>query len=203
MRPRLATALALASLAGGVLLAGCGGSSPTYTGFVRKPAPKVGALSLPDATRAGRPLAFRAQRKGLLLVFFGYTQCPDVCPTTLSDLGVAVRGLTPDEQARIQVAFASVDPTRDTAAVVRGYIRSFFRDGHGLRTDDAAQLAAVAKAFGAAYRVTTAKTGEVDVVHSSFTYAVDDAGKLRLQWGFGTTKKAFADDLRTLLKQVG
>ena len=202
MRPRLAIALALAAVLAGLLVAGCGGSAPTYTGLVRKPAPEVGALALRDATQAGKPLSFRAAPKGLLLVFFGYTQCPDVCPTTLSDLGVAVRGLQPDEQARIQVAFVSVDPRRDTPAVLRGYIRSFFSKGHALRTDDAKQLAAVAKAFGAAYRVTTDAKGAVDVVHSSFTYAVDDAGTLRLQWGFGTTKKAFADDLRALLKHA-
>lgn len=194
----VATGLALA-------LAGCGGSSPTYTAFVRKPPPDVGATApaLPDATAAGAPFRFAAPAKGVLLVFFGYTMCPDVCPTTLSDLGVAVRGLTPEEQARIRVAFVTVDPRRDTAPVSARYIRSFFRKGHALRTGDAAQLAAAAKAFGAAYRVTRAKNGEVDVIHSAFTYAVDDQGKLRLQWRFGTAKKAFADDLHTLLRQVG
>ena len=202
MRPRLAIVLALAAVLAGLAVAGCGGSSHRYAGLVRKPPPEVGALSLPDAVRGGRPLAFRAQPKGLLLVFFGYTMCPDVCPTTLSDLGVAVRGLKPEEQARIQVAFVSVDPQRDTAPGLRHYIRSFFRDGHALRTDDAKQLAAVAQAFGAAYRVTTSKQGEVDVIHSSFTYAVDASGKLRLQWGFGTTKQAVASDLRALLKHV-
>lgn len=196
-------ALAAAAVLGATLaLAGCGGSKAHYTGFVRKPAPDVSALSLPDMTAKGAPFTFRAADKGVLLVYFGYTLCPDVCPTTLSDVGVAVRSLTPEEQSRISVAFVTVDPARDTQPVMAHYIHSFFKDGHGLRTESAKELAAAAKAFGAAYKVTKAKSGEIDVIHSAFTYAVDDQGRLRLQWSFGTTKKAFADDIRTLLKSV-
>lgn len=202
-RRALLAAAAAAALGATLALAGCGGSKARYAGFARTPAPEVGGISLPDATAKGAPFAVRAPAaKGLLLVYFGYTMCPDVCPTTLSDLGVAVRSLSREEQARIAVAFVTVDPGRDTQPVMARYIRSFFRDGHGLRTADPRALAAAAKAFGAAYKVTTAKGGAVDVIHSAFTYAVDHRGRLRLQWSFGTTKRAFAADLRTLLKHA-
>ena len=186
---------------GALLFAGCG-SSVHYSGFVRDPAPDVSALSLPDTTQALRPLQFVAPAHGLLLVYFGYTMCPDICPTTLSDLGVAVRGLKLAEQKLVAKAVITVDPNRDTATVMTKYVHAFFRDGHALRTTDAARLAAVAKAFGAAYEVTKAKDGTIEVGHTAFVYAVDDKGRIRLQWSFGTKSAAYRADVHKLLSAV-
>jgi protein SCO1/2 len=200
----------LAALAlGTVLLAlpvGCGGDDAParqYAGMVRDPAPVVDGNALPDATRDGRPMTLRASEGGLLLVYFGYTECPDVCPTTMGDVRTALDELTPAERGRVRVAMVTVDPDRDTNTVLSNYIHAFFRDGHALRTGDPRLLARVAKAFGAGYEVTKAKDGTVEVAHTAYTYAVDEEGRLRLQWAFGTPARDFQEDIRALLRDSG
>jgi protein SCO1/2 len=188
-----------------VLLAGCGGDGAAveYAGMVREPAPVVDAAALPDAASSGRPLPFRAAEDGLLLVYFGYTQCPDVCPTTMGDVRTALDELDPGQRRRVQVAMVTVDPDRDTDAVLTRYVHAFFRNGHALRTADAALLARVAREFGAGYDVTKAKDGTVEVAHTAHTYAVDDEGRLRVQWAFGTSPADYLADIRTLLDDTG
>lgn len=202
MRRLVPLALGLAALA---LLAGCGGEGAAveYAGMVRDPAPVVDADALPDAATSGRPLPFRATEDGLLLVYFGYTQCPDVCPTTMGDVRTALDELDPHQRRRVQVAMVTVDPDRDTDAVLTRYVRAFFRGGHALRTADATLLARAARAFGAGYDVTKEKDGTVEVAHTAHTYAVDDEGRLRVQWAFGTPPADYLADIRTLLGSAG
>lgn len=176
------------------------GSGPRLRGFVVDPPPQVGALALPDVTSGGTDLAFAAPQGGLLLVYFGYTACPDICPTTLSDLGVALRKLGREAQ-RVQVAMVTVDPERDTPSVLDGYVGHFIpQRHHALRTDDPARLATVADTFGAKYEVRKDADGTVEVGHSAFVYAVDDHGTVRVVWPFGTPPRAVTKDLRTLLR---
>ena len=192
-------ALALGAGAAG----GCGGDDPTLAGLVRDPAPRVDGVGLPDASRGGEELAFRAGPGGVLLVYFGYTRCPDVCPTTMSDIRLALDDLTADERDAVGVAVVTVDPDRDTAGLLRRYVRSFVPDGHALRTEDARRLSDVARAFGAGYDVKRTPAGEVEVAHTAFVYAVDETGHLLVQWPFGTTWEVLRDDLRTLLSTTG
>jgi protein SCO1/2 len=184
------------------LVAGCGSSGSSLSGVVREPAPGVDVASFPDAARSGKPVRFRADPGGLLLVYFGYTLCPDVCPTTMSDIRLALADLTAAERDRVRVGVITVDPDRDTARVLTHYVRSFVRDGHALRTEDDALLARVARAFGAGYGVTKTEEGEVEVSHTAFTYAVDDRGRLVLQWPFGTRWEDLRDDIETLLDRI-
>jgi protein SCO1/2 len=170
------------------------------SGIVRDPAPVVDKATLPDASHGGTPFRFRAGSHGLLLVFFGYTFCPDVCPTTMSDLRIALDGLRAAQRRTVQLAMITVDPRRDTPAVLTHYVHAFFPRGLALRTADPKLLAQVAKTFGAAYRVTRAKNGSVDVMHTAFVYAVDDTGRLRVQWSFRTRPTAYRKDIRLLLK---
>jgi protein SCO1/2 len=144
-------------------------------------------------------MPFRAADRGLLLVYFGYTLCPDVCPTTMSDLRLALGDLAGEDRSRVGVAMVTVDPDRDTPSILGSYVRSFVPDGHALRTDDAALLARVAQAFGAGYGVTETADGTIEVSHTAFTYAVDDDGRLLLQWPFGTRWEDIRDDIETLL----
>jgi len=147
---------------------------------------------------------FRAPPGGLLAVYFGYTQCPDLCPTTMADLKVALAELTASEAARVTVALVTVDPERDTPELLTAYITGFFGDraGRAVRTTDAAELADVEEAFLASSSVTRDQ-GEVTVAHSATTSIVDERGTVLVQWTFGTSARSMAHDLRILLDRAG
>jgi protein SCO1/2 len=200
VRPGPVVALLLAPVLGAVVLAGCGGDDRSLAGVVREPLPAVGDLALPDAGADGAPFAFRAPDDGLLLVYFGFTYCPDVCPTTMADVRQALRDLDEDDAARVEVAMATVDPGRDTPEVITGYVQGFVEGGHGLRTDDPEALQEVADAFGASYSVETVD-GEVEVAHTGYLYAVDDEGRLLVTWPFGTPDADLRADIELLLDE--
>lgn len=183
-----------------LLLVACGGPAE-LAGFVREPLPTVGDQTLPEASAAGAPFEFVADEDGLLLVYFGYTYCPDVCPTTMSDMRSAVADLG-DDAARVDVAMATVDPGRDDAEVITNYVHAFFDDGHALRTDDDATLSGVADQFGAVYSVTELEDGTIEVIHTGHTYVVDDQGQIRVTWPFGTTSEDMTADMSILLEET-
>lgn len=185
------------------VVAACGDSGPYVpAGLVRTPYPEVGHLALPESTNGGADFAFRAQPGELLLLYFGYTGCPDICPTTLADLRSALRQIGEERAARVEVAFATIDPERDVDSVMSAYIHAFFDTGHGLRTDDPDLLATVAAPLGVSYSVSTNADGYVEVVHSAWTYAIDEQGRLLLMWPFGTEPEDIAADLKYLLKEL-
>jgi protein SCO1 len=199
-------ALVAAFLLAIMVPAGCGSQvekprSATLSGIVRDPTPVVDTATLPDVSNGGTASRFRADPGGLLLVYFGYTLCPDVCPTTMSDLRIALGGLPAAQRKTVRPAMITVDPRRDTPAVLTHYVHAFFPRGLALRTADPRLLARVAKTFGAAYRVTKEKDGSVDVMHTAFVYAVDDTGHLRVQWSFGTRPATYRKDIRLLLEE--
>lgn len=190
----------------GLVLSSCGGSTdatpPQLTGLVREPAPEVSSVSLPDASRSGQAFTMRAAPGGLLVVFFGFTSCPDVCPTTMADLRTAIEDLPAGSRDRVDVAMVSVDPARDTAEVLTRYVQGFVPGSHALRTDDPAELRAAADAFGADYFITTDTSGSPEVTHTGWVYVVDDRGRLRVQWSFGTPSTDMTSDLRLLLGET-
>jgi protein SCO1/2 len=195
MRRRLLGVLGAALVA---VPAGCGGGGDReLVGYTRDPAPQVASVALPDVSRGSKPFEFRAADDGILVVYFGFTNCPDVCPTTMSDLGRAIDELG-DEAERVSVAMVTVDPERDTD-VLAEYVDSFVPGGHAIATEDVALLRDVAEAFGTSFDVTTAPDGKVEVTHSSYLFAVDDTGTLILTWPFGTAVDDLAADLRQLL----
>ena len=181
-----------------LLVVACG--NPTeLAGFVRDPLPNVSENSLPESTAGGDAFQFVADEGGLLLVYFGYTFCPDVCPTTMSDIRGAIEELG-EAGERVEVAMATVDPNRDEDEVITRYVHAFFDDGHALRTDDDAELSVVAEAFGAVYSVEENADGDIEVIHTGHTYVVDDQGLIRVTWPFGTTSEDMASDLEILLE---
>lgn len=173
----------------------------TYSGYTVDPPPEVGDVSVPRADGSG-DFVMAAEAGGLDIVYFGYTFCPDVCPTTMADVRKALAELPDDEAERVQVAMVTIDPARDTAELLDGYVTNFVPDGVALRTDDDAALRAVTDAFGADYSVETNDEGEVEVGHTAELYAVDDAGTIVMQWPFGTDYQSIARDLRSLLAEV-
>lgn len=138
----------------------------------------------------------------LYLVYFGYTSCPDVCPTTMSDLRVALEDLPDGLADRVTVAMATVDPERDTDEVLTGYLDHFFTDSLALRTDDPAALAAAAGVFGVQWEVEDHEPGAAySVGHTAVTYVVDDTGTVVVEWPFGLDHDAMTSDLTTLLRE--
>jgi protein SCO1 len=190
-----------------VLAAGCSKDDAATTtttedsglsGYTRQPTPSVGDLQLPLVGGAGNITA-AADPGDLRIVYFGYTSCPDVCPTTLSDLKRALAQLSPEDAARVEVVMVTIDPDRDVDEKLGSYVTTFIADGQASRITDPAQLESTAGVFGAQYSVTTSPEGEIDVSHSADLYAVDDKGDIVLQWPFGTSYEDLADDLSSLL----
>lgn len=115
----------------------------------------------------------------VVLLYFGYTFCPDICPTNLAIIALALRGLDADALDQVQVLFVSVDPERDTPERLAGYVQYFHPSILGL-TGSAQELAAAAKQYGAAYQRNDAGSSAMGytVDHSAYTYVIDQAGRL-------------------------
>lgn len=147
-------------------------------------------------------MAMRAPEGEFLLVYFGYTSCPDVCPTTMADISAALVDLPPDRADRVRVAMVTVDPERDTDEVLAGYLDHFFSRGVALRTEEAAELETAAAAFGVQWQIEEHEPGEAyDVAHTAVTYVVDDRGQVVVEWPFGFESEAMTSDLNMLLER--
>jgi len=132
-------------------------------------------------------------------VFFGYTHCPDVCPTTLAALAEAMKALGPDAD-RVQVLFVTVDPERDTPALLAQYVPAFDPRFLGLY-GDAEATARTAREFKIIYqKVPGSSAGTYTMDHSAGTYVFDPQGRLRLYVANGQGADVFAHDLRELLR---
>jgi protein SCO1/2 len=150
------------------------------------------------ADHHGQPRKLADFKGKAVVLFFGYTQCPDVCPTTLSTMRDAM-GLLGDDAKRVQVLFATLDPARDTAQLLEQYVPGFHPSFLGLRGDDAA-IAAVAKDFKVFYAKQPGKTpGSYSIDHSTGSYVFDPQGRLRLLIRHGETAPNVAADLKLLL----
>lgn len=148
----------------------------------------------------GQPRRLADFRGKVVVVFFGYTHCPDVCPTTLADMAMALRQLGADAQ-KVQVLFVTVDPERDTPAVLAQYAPSFNPSFLGLY-GDAAATAAIAKEFRIFYqkRQTGPEAGYT-MDHTAGTYVFDPSCRLRLFLDYGQGADAVAHDLKLLLRE--
>jgi protein SCO1/2 len=153
-------------------------------------------LELTDHT--GRARTLQDFRDKAVVVFFGFTHCPDVCPTTLADVSQALKTLG-REAERVQVLFVTVDPERDTRDILSKYVTAFDPGFLGLYGDAAATQRA-AKEFKVYYE--KRKTGEgYSVDHSGQTYVIDPQGRLRLFVRHDRIASDLPEDLRTLLNQ--
>ena len=162
---------------------------------------QVGDIVLPDA-QTGEPMAMVADEGELLIGYFGYLSCPDVCPTSMSDLEKALELLDEGDAERVTVSFTTVDPGRDTPELMADYLSFFFDRWLTLRTEDPAQLQAAEDAFLATSEVIEAPDGTIEVTHSAQLYAIDDTGTVLVEWPFGTSSDAMASDLALLLDQI-
>jgi protein SCO1/2 len=125
------------------------------------------------------PVSLRQFRGKVVLLYFGYTSCPDVCPTNLTQLAAAMPLLTPRERKRTQVIFISVDPERDTPTKLASYAHFFDKSFIGI-TGTPQQVARVARAYGVTYKKVPYQGAMGYLVdHSSLTYVIDPKGRLR------------------------
>jgi protein SCO1/2 len=155
-------------------------------------------LSLNDVD--GRPRTLGEFKGKVTLVFFGYTQCPDVCPTTLVELAAVKKSLGADGE-RVQGVFITVDPKRDTPEVLKAYMASFDPSFIALRGDDE-QTKTAARNFKVFYATVPGKAeGTYTVDHTAGTFVFDAAGRVRLFVRYGTGSEALVHDLKLLLAE--
>lgn len=160
----------------------------------------VADISLPDVANNGRPFFMQAEEGEILVVYFGFTACPDICPTTLADVKETLSILESDAE-RVTVAMVTIDPERDTDETMEAYLRSFVPNGVPLRTGFPDELTAVVDAFDADFDVIKSADGDVDVFHTAYLYAVDDAGIIRIIWPFGAEPELIASNITDALAE--
>ena len=190
----------LALLLGAGALAGCQQQSDTPAGFRLTDvtnAPFGKTLALTD--HHGKPRTLEDFRGKVVVVFFGFVHCPDVCPGTMAELAQVANALGQDA-ARMQVLFVTVDPERDTPEILRQYVPSFHPDFLGLYGDVVA-TAQAAKEFKIFYQKQPQSGGSsYSVDHSAGTYILDQQGRLRLFAQYGAGATALLHDIRLLLQ---
>ena len=203
IRPRRATRL-VGFLAACALLSGLsacdkfGPSSPktAFNGVDITGAQYARTLSLPDQN--GQPRTLADFKGKVVVVFFGYTQCPDVCPTTMVELAQVKKALGKDGE-RVQGLFVSIDPERDTPAILKAYMASFDPSFVALR-GSVEQAQAAAKEFKVFFAKVPGKTeGSYTMDHTAGSYVFDPSGKVRLFVRYGAGVGALTTDIKALL----
>ncbi len=145
----------------------------------------------------GHPRSLADYKGKVVALFFGYTHCPDVCPTTLVDMAQVMRQLGADAQ-RVQVLFVTLDPERDTRELLAQYVPAFHPSFIGL-SGDVAATAAAAKAFGIVYEKHPTPGGSYTLDHSAGTYLIAPSGEPVLLSPFGQKPDLLLQDIRLLL----
>lgn len=178
-----------------VLVAGCKPAS--FHGTAYEPPETAPSVVLRNA--AGGQFKLAEQKGSVVLLFFGYTHCPDVCPTTLSDWK-RVKAALGRDASRVRFVFVSVDPARDDPATLHAYVARFDPDFIGA-TSDSATIAGIEKSFHVeSSREETGSASGYVVTHPSQTFVVDRNGELRLLYSFGMKTSDVVDDIRALLR---
>ena len=189
-------AAAVAALLVAVFAAGCSPSKPSFQNTDVTGAEFGREFTLKDFN--GKPRTLAEFKGKVVAVFFGFTQCPDVCPTTLATMK-AVKDKLGADGDRVQVVFVSVDPERDTPELLSKYVTAFDPAFIGL-TDTPDAVAQTAKAFKVFYQKVPGKTPDTYTVdHTASTYLYDPQGRLRLFVRHGQSADAIAQDIRALL----
>ena len=192
----LATAMGVAAVAG-VQLAACSESKPTFNAVDITGADYAKDFSLTDASGRVRTMAdFKGK---VVVLFFGYAQCPDVCPTTMTEMAQLKQQLGADGD-KLQVLFVTVDPERDTRDVMKAYMGAFDPSFIAL-IPTPEQLPPLAKDFKVYYKKVEGKTPtSYSMDHSAASFVYDPQGRLRLYARFGTPIPAMVSDVQALLK---
>jgi len=191
---------AIPALLAAFVVAGCGPEAPKF-----KASDVTGTTYGRDfqlTGHDGRPRTLADFRGKVVVLFFGYTQCPDVCPTTLSELVEVMKRLGPDA-SRVQVLFATIDPDRDKPELLAEYVPAFNPSFLGLY-GDADATARTAKEFRVFYQKQPGPTPTTySMDHSAGTFLFDPQGRLRVYVSYGQGPDVFVHDIRELLRTAG
>jgi len=187
------TAVRFTCLALAFLLTACGGPKPWHATDITGSMPRL-EFSMMRASD-GTPTDAEEYRGRVIFLYFGYTNCPDVCPATLANLSDVLHKLGPDAE-KVRVLFVSVDPDRDTLPVLKKYVEAFAPQIEGLRgTQD--QLAGLARRYRVAYSVT--KTPQYQVTHTSAVFVFDETGRARLVTLDTNDTAGLAEDVKRII----
>jgi protein SCO1 len=184
----------------GAFMAGlvfCGGIILLTAGWFSSPnGPQIAAIGGPFRliNQDGQTVTDQDYKGRPFLVFFGFTHCPDVCPTTLFEVSEIMRNLGPDGD-RMRVVFITVDPERDTPAAIKEYLSSFDPRMSGL-TGDLDAIAAVAKSYRAFYRKVPLEQGGYTMDHTAIVYLMDKQGRFVAPFSLKRTTEASVAELR-------
>ncbi len=174
------------------------GAAARYRGSLIDQAAPAPDFTLPDTN--GQDFSLSAQNGKVVVLFFGYSTCPDECPATMAQF-TQIRADLGTKAKDVEFILITVDPKRDNPAVIKSYVASFDPAIHGL-TGSEDQLAAVWKDYGVAVEYSPGATPDGYLVsHTSRIYMVDRRGRLRLTYTFGTSLEDLEHDLRLLLKE--
>jgi protein SCO1/2 len=179
-----------------MLLAGCEEPRLPSPFHANEVGSKVAHADFKLTDHHGNPRSLADFRGKVVLLFFGYVHCPDVCPTTLADMAQVMRLLGADAD-KVQVLFVTVDPERDTRELLAEFVPAFHPAFLGL-SGDAQATAQAAQAFAVTYQKQPSKSG-YNVDHSAGTYLIDTNGKVRLLAPYGQRAEWLAQDIRLLL----
>lgn len=186
-----------AAVAAAALLGACSPQKAAFNAIDITGANYAQDFSLPDTS--GKTRSIQDFKGKVVVVFFGYTQCPDVCPATMAELAEVKRQLGPDGD-KLQGVFVSVDPERDTPEVLKAYMGNFDPSFVALSASPE-KLAVVAKDYKVYYKKAEGKTPtSYTMDHSAGSYIYDPQGRIRLYTRYGTGPQALASDVRLLLQ---
>jgi protein SCO1 len=179
------------------VLAGCAEKKPEFRSVDITGADYAKDFALPDVNGQTKTLAdFKGKA---VVLFFGFAQCPDVCPTTMAEIASVKKSLGKDGE-KVTAVFITVDPERDTPQVLKAYMESFDPSFTALRGTPE-QTAALAKAFKIYYKKVEGKTPtSYTIDHTAASFVYDPQGKLRLYTRYGMGAQALAEDLKILLR---
>ena len=202
MMMRLTKSLSLLPLLAALCLAGCdrldAPAKPSFKGVDLTGANYASTLRLPDID--GQPRSLGDFKGKVVVLFFGYTQCPDVCPTTMAELAQVKKALGADGD-KVQGVFVTIDPERDTAELLKAYLASFDPSFVALR-GSAEQLAEAAKEFKVYYAKVPGKTPETYTMdHTAASFVFDTQGRIRIFERYGAGGEALQADIRQLLAE--
>ena len=165
---------------------------------------EVGMVTLPEEFDNGAPTSeftFVAQEGELLVVFFGYTMCPDICPTSLTDFRSALRRMG-SRAEKVDLAFVTVDPERDTIDKLIPFLSTYATRYHAIRTTDFSLLKSVQDRFLVRSSVTTDENGYVQVTHTGTAFVVDSTGVVVDELPFGIGADGMENDFTVLLNNI-